>query len=72
MISDDFIIEVGRKYRGKRLGDIPLVELDNYLGEVEEWDSPYLTPKVITTIKALRAYLSDPVISQALEQGLED
>jgi uncharacterized protein (DUF3820 family) len=57
---DDFVMPFG-KYKGKKLDEIPLTYLDWLLGKVE------LYPE---TKRAIKEYLTDPVIARELEQEL--
>ena len=66
---DDFVIPVGKKYRGIKLKDIPLKELDWYLGYMESW--PIKSPRVLNTITAIKVYLNQPAIQEELERSLE-
>jgi len=70
---DRFVIPVGpKKYKGKKLQDVPLRELDTFLGEMESWGPKYQTSMVAYTIVTLKQYLSDPVIAEELERELGD
>ena len=66
---DNYKIQVGEKaYKGKRLQDITVPELDAYLGRLEEWDDKYKTSRVKELIIYLREYLNDPIIQSELRE----
>jgi hypothetical protein len=68
---DNFVITVGEKeYKHKKLSQIPLVELDAYLGRLEDWDEKYKSPRVLNLIEVIKIYLTDPAIMAQLQSEL--
>jgi|SaaInlLV_10m_DNA_2_1039722.scaffolds.fasta_scaffold77915_3 hypothetical protein len=61
MEAKDFVIRFGKKHKGKKLEEAPLLYLDWLIGQ--DWLNGY-------TRKIIEEYLSDPVIARNLKSEL--
>jgi len=68
-INHNTIITYG-KYRNKKLGDIPILELDSYLGYLE--DMPYKSHNSQQNIAIINAYLRLEYVELELERAMEE
>ena len=60
----------GSKYRGKTLNEVPLKELDSYLGFLEDLDCKSISVRY--AIKAITEYLNRPSVVEELERLLDE
>ena len=68
----EYIIDCGKKeFIGKKLSDISLRNLDEYLGEIEQWDEKFKTRRVRNLMVMIRMYIDDPIRSYILEDNDE-